>query len=410
MLFLSHGYVDKLKKQCRSFLLSIAGRPLFFLSSIVVLMTRKRRTLPSCKTLLVIRLDNLGDYCLFRNFLQPLRETYADYEITLVCNAAYYEIVQACDAAYLDHIIPVDISRWHSYIHGFFYHLKILYQLSCKSYTTIFIPLRRRSIWADDYLARFLPASHKICAQEVHLPHDPYNMFNDPTFYTTMIDTSFAPLFEFDRNKYVFSQLLGKPLTEITYHLDLSSLPKDFSLPCPEKYGVFVLGASSPRRKWALTSWIQLAQKIDPSFKVVLCGTAGEVLEGAKIERSCPRVLNLVRKTSLLELVHVLSRASFIVSTESGVPHLAMALGLGPVFVISNGNGLGYFVPYPQHLTNTDYHVIYHPEIEALLQTPHGFGRCMEAYKDNRLDLRISHPEFAKRVAEKMFPDFVKDI
>ncbi|WP_163532708.1 glycosyltransferase family 9 protein [Helicobacter suis] len=409
MLFLSHDHVDKLKKQCRSFLLSIAGYPLFFLSFLVVKMARKHRATPSCKTLLVIRLDNLGDYCLFRNFLQPLRETYTDYEITFVCNAAYYEIVQACDAAYLDHIIPIDISRWHSYIYGFFYHLKILYQLSCKSYTTILVPLRRRSIWADDYLARFLPASHKICAQEVHLPHDPYNMFNDPAFYTTMIDTSYAPLFEFDRNKYVFSQLLGKPLTEVTYHLDLPSLPKDFSLR-PEKYGVFILGASSPRRKWALASWIQLAQKIDPSFKIVLCGTAGEILEGAKIEQSCLHVLNLVHKTSLLELIHVLSQAAFIVSTESGVPHLAMALGLGPIFVISNGNSLGHFVPYPQHLTNTGYHVIYHPEIEALLQTPHGFGRCMEAYKDNRLDLRTYHPEFAKRVAEKMSPDFIQDI
>ncbi|WP_163499778.1 glycosyltransferase family 9 protein [Helicobacter suis] len=410
MPFLSYDYVDKLKKRCRSFLLLIAGYPLFFLSFLVVKMARKRRATPSCKTLLVIRLDNLGDYCLFRNFLQPLREAYAGYEITFVCNAAYYEIVQACDAAYLDHIIPIDMSRWHSYIHGFFYHLKILYQLSCKSYTTILVPLRRRSIWADDYLARFLPASYKICAQEVHLPHDPYNMFNNPAFYTTMIDTSFAPLFEFDRNKYVFSQLLGKSLTEVTYHLNLPSLPKDFSLPCPEKYGVFILGASSPRRKWALASWIQLAQKIDPSFKIVLCGTAGEVLEGAKIEQSCLHVLNLVHKTSLLELIHVLSRAAFIVSTESGVPHLAMALGLGPIFVVSNGNSLGHFVPYPQHLTNTGYHVIYHPEIEALLQTPHGFGRCMEAYKDNRLDLRTYHPEFAKRVAEKMSPDFVQDI
>ncbi len=144
----------------------------------------------------------------------------------------------------------------------------------------------------------------------------------------------------------------------------------------------------------------------------MLCGSKKEVLDALQIIDSVPEAINLAGKTTWIELFHVLSKASFIVSNETAIPHFSVALGLGPVFVISNATTLKRFVPYPEYM-NANYHVIYHPKVEALLQTSHGFGRCIEIYGHcGMLDLRIPHPQFSQRVADKMAianPDFIKD-
>ncbi|BCD70371.1 glycosyltransferase family 9 protein [Helicobacter suis] len=164
---------------------------------------------------------------------------------------------------------------------------------------------------------------------------------------------------------------------------------------------MFFLGASEPQRKWSFKSWVELALKISPDFQIVLCGSKGEINEAQEIMLGFPKALNLVGQTTFTELLHILSQSSFIISLETAIPHFAVALGLGPIFVISNANSLGRFEPYPEYI-QANYHVIYHPKVEALLATPHGFGRCMEIYTGNRLDLRIYCPGFSEKVAEKM--------
>ncbi|BCD51171.1 hypothetical protein [Helicobacter suis] len=65
------------------YLCQLAEKVFFLLSFAMVWVLhkiKKPRIRP--KTLLLIKLDAIGDYVLFRNFLQPLREAYAGYEIT----------------------------------------------------------------------------------------------------------------------------------------------------------------------------------------------------------------------------------------------------------------------------------------------------------------------------------------
>ncbi|CCF81703.1 hypothetical protein HBZS_121540 [Helicobacter bizzozeronii CCUG 35545] len=63
--------------------------------------------------------------------------------------------------------------------------------------------------------------------------------------------------------------------------------------------------------------------------------------------------------------------------------------------MISNGNTFKRFAPYPKSM-HANHHVIYHPKIDALLQTPDGFGRCVEIYAYNGIDLQTPHPNFPK--------------
>uniref|UniRef100_UPI0013D3043F glycosyltransferase family 9 protein n=1 Tax=Helicobacter suis TaxID=104628 RepID=UPI0013D3043F len=325
------------------------------------------------KTLLLTRVDGFGDYCLFRNFLKPLRESYPDYEITFLCRRDLLEVIEGCgDRVYVDKVLAVvDISKWSLLRHPLLY-IKTLCLLAQESYEIAIFPVYSR-LSSVDRIARWINASIKIGSIGQRIKEDWYqnvSIEDKDRAYTTLLDATSETIFEFNRNREFFSQLLKKPLTDIKYHLDLPPLPKDSSLPLSLKpYGVFFLGASFPRKKWSLQSWVELALKISPDFQIVLCGSKKEIDEAQKIMLGFPKALNLVGQTTFIELLHILFQSSFIVSLETAIPHFAVALGLGPIFVICNGNALGRFVPYPEDI-QANYHVIYHPKVEALLATP----------------------------------------
>ncbi len=360
------------------------------------------------KTLLLMRLDTIGDYVLFRNFLQPLREFYAGYEITLLCNKDFLEVIDAYDRPYIDHLILLDTPKWGSWKRfPLFYRLKTIYALNQKSYEVVLNSVFHRSTYRDDFLVSLINAQNKMG----HLGFEQVNQWlvNAPRpgfldhVYTTLFDNFLEVLFEFERNKEFFSQLLQQPLSQVRLELPppppLSAQAR-FTLPTQD-YGVFFLGAGNPKRKWALDSWMALAQKINPAFQIVLCGSPNEALEGLQLAQKIPNALNLAGKTSLMELLALLCQARFIVSNETAIPHFCVALGLGPIFVISNGNTFKRFAPYPKSM-HANHHVIYHPKIDALLQTPDGLGRCVEIYKYAGINLQIPHPNFPQMVADKM--------
>jgi ADP-heptose:LPS heptosyltransferase len=77
--------------------------------------------------------------------------------------------------------------------------------------------------------------------------------------------------------------------------------------------------------------------------------------------------IDLVGKTSLVDLLHIFSNSDLMLTNETSAPHLAIALGRTNVFVIYSGIHCGRFTPYPKEVYDK-YNVIYHPEIEKDLE------------------------------------------
>ena len=69
----------------------------------------------------------------------------------------------------------------------------------------------------------------------------------------------------------------------------------------------------------------------------------------------------MIGKTKQLDLVNILKYAKLVVSNETVVPHLCVALNTY-VFVIYNGNNFKRFTPYPKYITSK-YCAINHPII-----------------------------------------------
>ena len=337
-------------------------RFIFLISDLLV------RVLYSCSgsgdRVLVIRLDAIGDYVLFRNFLADIKasDKYKHKKITLVGNIAWREIAEFFDSDVVDDFIWIDRTR---FVRNIRYRFNKLSEIRSCCPSTVIQPTYSREFFLGDSVVNICSAREKIGSVGDCSNIKSWQKKISDRYYTKLIPASESVLFEFDRNKEFFSHLLGstvvseKPSMSNPKGIDLSR----FNL--PNSYAVFFIGASASFRKWSVYNYSLVAEYIYSkySFPIVLCGGPGDVDDAEKFLRGigCP-VVDLVGKTSLVELVSVLSKSEFVISNETSTPHFAVALGVKNIFVISNGNHVVRFSPYPDYISK-DYHVAYHPDI-----------------------------------------------
>lgn len=93
-----------------------------------------------------------------------------------------------------------------------------------------------------------------------------------------------------------------------------------------------------------LKLWRELIGKLR-DFRIVLTGTSADQDRSMALE-DFPNVLNLVGKTSLRELMGVLSRAKVLISADSSPVHIANALGTPAVTLFTATSPIYGFNPF----------------------------------------------------------------
>ncbi|MDD3001061.1 MAG: glycosyltransferase family 9 protein [Candidatus Riflebacteria bacterium] len=319
------------------------------------------------KTLLVIRLDGIGDYTLFRNFLQFLRSSkkYHDYDITLLGDKTWANISELLDKSYVNRFVWLDRNKFFK---DPLYAVKFLHSLSNMSFETIISPVFTRNLFFTDTFAKIISAEHKIAS---------YGDFTDITqsqkavsnkWYNRLIMPTPGIKFEFDRNKEFFEALVQEK-SEITR--PFISLPEnlpesEISKLLPKPYAVIFVGGTEPFRRWSEANYAQVALhlKQNHSLNIVLCGGPKDLnMDSPLTANKSLNAINLTGKTSLIELLYILKNAEAVISNETGSVHLACALSdKTKIVTVSNGNNLGRFAPYPALFKN--YKAVFHPKVE----------------------------------------------
>jgi ADP-heptose:LPS heptosyltransferase len=331
----------------------------------LVAMTVRSTAAPRPKSLLVIRLDAIGDYVLFRNFLGALRASprYAGYEFTLLGNLAWREIAETLDCAVIDRFIWVDRNRYFSDLR---YRRRKLREIVGQGYDVVINPRHSRE-FTDSELVCKVRARQKIGSVG-----DATNMWH---WQKRQVDRCFgcllpsAPgvLFEFERNQAFFEGLLGQrvPVDRPSMHI---TSPPEHTL--PTSYVLLFIGASAESRRWSSSGFAQIAARLraHDDLGVVLCGAPSDQPAARIFARHYRgEFVDLVGKTSVTELLRVVARARLVMTNETSVGHLAVALDVPHVVVVSNGNQYGRFSPYPPHLA-PGYRAVFPPAIEVMRQ------------------------------------------
>ena len=108
----------------------------------------------------------------------------------------------------------------------------------------------------------------------------------------------------------------------------------------PGKYMVMHAGASDIRRRWPVEKFALVAKEIiNRGYTVILSGTGNEQEMNDRLsEMTGPGVINLTNKISLNTLTAMLSKASLLISNDTGPLHLARALKTPTVGLYWSGN------------------------------------------------------------------------
>lgn len=315
---------------------------------------------------IVIRTDAIGDYILFRNFLKPLYEKYG--KLTLVGNIAYQELALELDKEYLQEFIPIDRKKFTQNI---FYRFKMIKKLRKYSYTTLINPIYSRDRISED-ITRIIDAKEKIASigNDSNLPQKLKERYDRN--YTTLLPAKNEVIFEFYRNLEFFRYLISSDL-EVDFCINIQNPQKaisKFNLSSP--YTVLFIGASAQFRKWSNDNFLKVAKFLHSQYSenIVICGGGEDFTNGehirTELQKSSIPCSNLCGKTSLLDLARVVYNGNHLISNETSCVHIAKAIRHDKVFVVSNGNHLHRFTPYPKEIGG-EYYGIFHPFIQANL-------------------------------------------
>ncbi|MDP4190400.1 MAG: glycosyltransferase family 9 protein [Bacteroidota bacterium] len=336
-----------------------------------IIKCQKSETVPN--TLLMIKVDAIGDYVLFRNFLQAVKESkiFSNYKITLCGNIAWKELAESLDGKFVNKFVWLDRGHFYNSPTYRYRFLKDIYQTG---YETAIYPTYSREILYGDTIIKASQSKKRIGSAGSMERHAKWkrSLFTD-SVYTKRIKTSRDNIFEFYRNKEFFEELLGEKVRVSRPFIDTTGilLPEEIREKLDKgRFIVLVPGAGISYRRWSIDNFVKTANFILDNYEydIVISGSKeeGAIANEIMNKLNSSRVFNLAGHLKLSQLARLLSEAALLISNETSTVHFAAAVNT-PVICISNGSFKGRFHPYPDEVFLEAYY-IYPPEIENALR------------------------------------------
>lgn len=350
--------------------------------------------------IIIVRTDAIGDYLLFRNFLEELKIFYQNKQITLIGNKVYQDLAINLDKEYFNNSIWLDRIKFSKNI---FYRIKFLREIKKYKYEICINPIHSRDSISNALI------KHIYAIEKIAPSGDCINLKNnkDNNLYTKLLKSSEDIMFEYYRNLEFFSNLFNKNLKTNLY-IDKNKLPNINTLKnkfnLPNNYSVLFIGASDDYRKWNINNFSKVAIYLIKKYNqnIIICGGKEDVKNAKQLKKlinkdlkySNEKIINLTGKLSLTELGGIVYNGSHLISNETSCAHLGSILYTKIVIVLYNGSHLGRFIPYPKEIRRK-YYPVYHPFIANNI-TKYKELSNQFAYKSTLNINEISHEQVIK--------------
>jgi len=303
-------------------------------------------------SLLLIRLDGIGDYVLFRNFIKLLKNSqrFKNYKITLLGNSLWREIAENFDNKYIDEYIWINRKKFNSDI---LYCINKLREITDQGYEIIINPIHSRKFYIDN-IVKLINANRKIGSEGDISNITGWAKNMSDKYYTQLLEINNKTKFEFYRNKKFFEKLLNRNINiNRPYINNIGQIDSDIKL--PNNLAVLFIGGTTDYvdKKWDVKNYARLGQFLKNKYKyeIAICGGKSDIKSAKNFNNYFSgEFYNLVGKTNLLELIKILKKCDLLISNETSAPHLAVAIGNINIFVIGNPRYYGRFSPYPEDI------------------------------------------------------------
>jgi ADP-heptose:LPS heptosyltransferase len=295
------------------------------------------------QTLLIVKLDAIGDYLLFRNFLEDIRTCakFAGYRITLCGNGIWKELAEALDRPLVDDFIWVDKKRL---IMDRPYRDELLRSVRMRGFEIAFQPTFSREILTGDSIIRASNAGIRTGSMGDDANELTALKKIADEWYTRLSDSNAGAVFEFDKNKLMVEELTGEKSVRTNPVIAAHDKHK-------EPYAVLFPGAGEKQKQWPAENFAAIADELTNryGFSIKICGSSADSEWSEQISRhsKTARPVDLCGKTNLLQLIDEIAGASFLLTNDSSALHIGAAVQT-PTVCVLNGRHYGRFAPYPR--------------------------------------------------------------
>ena len=136
-------------------------------------------------------------------------------------------------------------------------------------------------------------------------------------------------------------QISPAQVTQVTTDLRfLHGEGKHFDM-LPQRYVLLIPGCSPqhPYKRWPVENYREIVRRLaERGIQAVVLGTAAEAAEAEAICADNPTVVNMVGRTSLLDVPQVALRALAVVGNDTGPSHMAALTGVFTVAIFDHRN------------------------------------------------------------------------
>ena len=312
------------------------------------------------KSLLIIKVDAIGDFIIAHNFFEMIRnsEKYKGYNITVLGNPLWKDLATALNSDFIDEFIWTEPRGYKTYSERKNFYTT----LATLKFSEAVIFHSSYSVFTE-MIAFTVNANIKM---KVGIDNAIPNLNS-----SKLVDKIYTKLFtipkncehEFNKMQSIAYQLceniacmnLAKPSITL-----FNKLPENKIFDIAQKYVLINCGAGDKKRQLGVEKMkIVVQQLLHNQELIYFTGTTNDIDYSKEIILSFPQnkaqLIDITGKTTLIELLHLVNHASLVVCNESSVYHMSVALKR-KVYCFSGGGHFTRFANYPNVSKNLIFH------------------------------------------------------
>lgn len=304
----------------------------------------KKRQKSERKRILFLRPEGIGDYVLWTGTFAALEKAFPseDYERVLLGNKLWKKLAEG-EAVFDEHVFidPPRILSDPAYRYKTFREIRTLNAdivVNCR--------LSREFVLTDS-IVRTCGASERIGTHGIANRMNGLQKAVSDRWYTRLTDPPSRDDHEQDSALKLIGAITGY-LGNAERH-ELASSEIELSELDTTDYAVLFVGAQVADKQWPIERFAETAQHVSANrrLRVVLAGGPDERKFVAQFpERFHGEFVDMVGKLDLAELSELVRRASLVITNDTGAGHIGVSFAR-PTVVITPGNHVGRFFPYP---------------------------------------------------------------
>lgn len=269
---------------------------------------------------LIMRLDQLGDFVLWLDSAKEYRKLYHGKHLTLLVNQNWYDLAKSLP--YWDDVIGLDTIKFRI---DPWYRIKFLIFIRRKGFNIVICPRNSVKFTLEPPIVAISGAQQKIVC-EGSFPTEKQNYF-------TRSIPMWPERHELSRNAQ-FLRGLGRPHFKSTVpqlFINRNTDVGKYILICPTSF--------RKRKEWPIEKFEQLKLRIESiNREIYICGDKKIYFKYVH------PYSNFTGRTNLLGFINMIAHASLVIANDSSPIHLAAALDVPSVCIGSES--YGRFLPY----------------------------------------------------------------